>query len=295
MSEADRLTSLRALRVAESPSKAISRGRLMFLMCFAFFLAGKCLEILAWFVEGDPIRLLSTTVVTGIFLFLFFAGWVGQHWARWVLAAVSLAMGLFGFVWGWIGFFYGTPGGAVLLLVGLIYLMITAMLTLSGSVHLFARSQKESVNAREMVIIGTVLFMCLCVPAGCLVLVQAAKFRLENESAAFAAEAFQKIFAEKDPYYLGGHASPELKNSATLWQFNNSTEQIAQLGTPASPLDAPQQSFFDLRLISGRFQADAGYHSEAVFQERIFDLDLALTRRSGRWEIDGFRWQPRTE
>ena len=95
-------------------------------------------------------------LVTGWFagLLLYFV-WIGQNWARWLMAPLFGAYGCWDFVWGLIN------QDGLMLVTGIASLIVFSYLAISPAVYAFGRYQRERMSLWEVFAITGIFFLIL--------------------------------------------------------------------------------------------------------------------------------------
>ena len=263
------------------------RGRVAIISISAFVLVVQALNLISAILRGD-INALLGWAVGGVFACLFlYLIWIGQNWARWIVAPF---FGLFGFaalIWAMVYsqgdvFFAGR-----MLLSGAISITIFSYLALSPAVYAFARRQRENVTWWQSLAIGAGFLLVLGSIGSAVFAFQIYKSGLEQEATEFAQLAFRRVFQNHDATFLEAHSTRSRKNSRPT-EFINMVDD--QLGQPleVGPFGGPFHARLEGRQIalSGRLEARAVFETGAAWVH----IDVAGKERE--WAIEHISWSP---
>jgi hypothetical protein len=120
------------------------RGRVAIIVIASIILLGEgLLAVMAMtsdHFEDFPARLLTGFLAALLFYFV----WIGQNWARWLIAPLFLVTGCWDFVWGIV------RGEGPMLIAGIASLIVFSYLALSPAVYAFAKHQRARVRFPEI-------------------------------------------------------------------------------------------------------------------------------------------------
>ncbi|HMJ05238.1 MAG TPA: hypothetical protein VK474_03185 [Chthoniobacterales bacterium] len=257
------------------------RGRSAVAMISALILSGHAAAALLSLLAGEVGRCLLIAVVGCVATFLLFLVWIGQNWARWILAPFFLVFGFFFVVWGMI---YGGLGS--LFLSGIAALIGFSYLALSPAVYAFARRQRENISALEAVISGAVLLVVLAGVGSGLLAVHLYQASLEREAVEFAELTFHRVFVNRDPHFLEDHATGGRKYSRPQEFVNLIDEQLGEAQS-VGPFGAE----FRFKLDDRHLRLAATVTTRVLFAKANAWVKIQLAGTHGHWEVEHVGWE----
>jgi len=255
------------------------RGREAVILVSSVILLGEALMIIGKLMSGD-LRdfFLQVVIAWSVGLLLYFV-WIGQSWARWILAPVFCIDGSWDIVWGIIG----SDGLRVLLGIG--ELIVFTYLAISPSVYAFARHQRERIQRWEVLAIsGVFLLVLLSVGSGIFAFFMY-QDRLKAEGSAFARMAFHRVFENRDPYYLAEHSSPRRRYSSPQNFINRVNSELGEIQN-VGPLGIS----FRTKFVPYRLEVRGTAKVRVVFQAAPMWVTIDISRKEADWEIDHISW-----
>ena len=100
--------------------------------------------VVAALMSGDPRDFFVQLLTAWLAALLLYFVWIGQTWARWLLAPIFLINGCWDFIWGIIG------SNGLRAVIGVGELIVFTYLAISPSVYAFARQQRERISRWEV-------------------------------------------------------------------------------------------------------------------------------------------------
>jgi hypothetical protein len=255
------------------------RGREAIILISILVLIGEAVLIGAALMSGD-IEAFFIKLVTGWLaaLLLYFV-WIGQTWARWLMAPIFGAYGSWDIVWGIIG------SDGLRIVIGIAELIIFGYLAISPAVYAFARHQRERVKLWEVLAItGTFLLILASVGTGIFAFYNYQN-ALKAEATDFARMAFHRVFENRDPEYLEAHSTVAPK-FLTARAFINVVH--GELGDVRSV--GPFGSAFRTRLVPYHFELRGTARTRVTFDSGAAWISIEISGREPDWKIEHISW-----
>lgn len=261
------------------------RGRVAIAVISAAVITAQALGLVGALLHGDIKALLAWAIGGAFACLLLFLIWIGQNWARWIVAPF---FGLFGFtalVWAAVHsngrLFYAGK----LFLSGLIALTMFSYLALSPAVYAFARRQRERTTLLESLAIGAGLLLVLASIACALFAFQGYKSGLEQEATEFAQLACRRVFQNHDAAFLEAHSSSTRKNSRPGEFINLIDDQLGQLQEVG-----PFAGHFDAMLDGRRIILSGRLRARALFDPGGAWIYIDVVGSEGNWSVEHISW-----
>jgi len=261
------------------------RGRVAIATISAVVLVALALGLIAALLRGDIAAFFAWAVSGGFACLLLFLIWIGQNWARWIVAPFFGIIGFAALVraithlngeFFYVGRLFAGALGA---------LMMFAYLALSPAVYAFARRQREHASVLESVGIGAGFLLVLATIGSALLAFHNYQNTLEDEASEFAQLTFHRVFENRDARFLESHASATRKTSRPA-QFIHMAED--QLGTVQSV--GPFGGRFTARLEGKRIVLNGRLQTRAIFETGGCWVHIAVSGSEGDWAIDHISW-----
>lgn len=271
-------------RVVVGDTEPWRRGRWFLIIFAGLTLLTQVILFGSLILWGAVEALLISGIAAALFWFQFYFIWIGVHWVRWLNATVNAIYGFYLFFWG-IGW-----SSTVLILSGLYSFTVGAYLGLAPSVYFFAQRQRETKRWPEAFALAGVLLLLLLSLGGGLVGLLHYKHELEAEAYAFANEAFERVFAKHDTYFVLERTTGE-----TLRM--NGRERLTRFLSNATILAGdvreiqPAQGKLEFRYAFPASLVTEGYMmTEGVGTRGTVQLHLRINDLEGDWRMDNLGW-----
>ncbi|HEX4630529.1 MAG TPA: hypothetical protein VH188_06145 [Chthoniobacterales bacterium] len=255
------------------------RGREAIIVVSIVILLGEALSVIAKLMSGNPRDFFLQIVIAWSVALLLYFVWIGQSWARWILAPVFFIDGCWDIVWGIIG------SNGLWVVIGIGELIIFTYLAISPSVYVFARHQRERIRRWEVLAIsGIFLLVLLSLSSGILAFF-IYQHRLQAEGTEFARMTFHRVFENRDPNYLADHSSRRRKFSSPqdlIDQINSELGEIQKVG--------PLGTSFRTKFVLDHLEIQGTARLRVVFQEAPVWVTISISRKDEDWEIDHISW-----
>jgi hypothetical protein len=255
------------------------RGREAVIVVTIVILLGEAVRILAALASGHMPSFFLQVFIGWVIAMLLYFVWIGQTWARWLLAPIFALNGCWDFIWGIVG------SDGLRLVIGVGELIIFTYLAISPSVYVFARHQRERISRWQVLAISGV-FLATFVSIGSAIL---AFFIYQNtlkaEATEFTRLTFHRVFENRDPIYLAEHSSKTRKNSSPR-QFINRID--AELGEVKSM--GPLGMSFRTKFVPYRLELRGTATARVVFESGAHWVTIEISGPDPDWEIDHMRW-----
>ena len=257
------------------------RGRFAIVLIFVAILLMDSIRLATTAMSGDAFQFLKLSLSTCFGCLMLYLIWIGQTWARWLLAPFYAVSGFANSVWGVI------YGRGELLLYGIGLLIIFSYLALSPSVYAFAKHQRERTGWLEALIVGAGFLLVLASIASAMFGFHLYKRTLEQDAVEFAGLTFRRVFINQDANFLREHASTR-RRYISPEQFVGMVED--QLG--AFRESGSYTASFKAKVQNRRLALIGGVETEALFEAGAFVVDIRLSGSERQWAIDHISWEP---
>jgi hypothetical protein len=255
------------------------RGREAIIVVSVLILLGEVLKVAAAIMGGDiPAFFVRVVVAWFVALLLYFV-WIGQNWARWLLAPVFGINGCWDFIWGIV------RGDGLRIVVGLGELIIFCYLAISPAVYAFAREQRERINRWEVVAISGVFILVLGSVASAILAFYNYQNTLKAEATEFASLTFHRVFENRDPEYLAEHSSKTRKYSSPQAFINRINGELGEVRSVG-----PIGTSLRLRFVAHHFEMRATAKARVIFDAGPLWVSIEFSGREPDWEIEHISW-----
>ena len=236
--------------------------------------------IISSFVAGD-VREVILRALAGCFAcLLLFLTWIGQNWARWLVAPFFAFYGFRSVIWGII------HGRGALLLIGIGTLIVFGYLALSPAVYAFARRQRERVGLLQSLAVGAGFLLVMASLASALLAFHMYKRSVEQDAVEFAELTFRRVFVNRDTGFLESHSSKSRRHM-TPAQFVARVED--ELGHCESV--GPFAGTFTAKVDGTRLRLSGNVKTRAVFETGGAWVQIELSGVEREWLVDRISWE----
>lgn len=256
------------------------RGREAIVIISIIILLGHAAVAIYCLLNGQLPRFFGVSIVGCIATFSLFLVWIGQNWARWLLAPFFAAAGLCFIVWGIV---FGGMG--VLFLIGVGALIIFCYLALSPNVYAFARRQRAQISLLESVIAGVVLLVTLGGVGIGLFALALYKNSVERDALSFSELAFHRTFVNRDPLFLEEHSTMGRKYSRAQ-EFINMNDRLGEVRSVG-----PFAGTFRYQFVNRVLHLKGMVRTRALFEADGAWVTIQLSGHAGHWEIEHMFWE----
>lgn len=213
--------------------------------------------------------------------FLLFLIWIGQNWARWIIAPFFALAGAWAIVWGIIH-----EGIGLIFLLGIGALIIFSYLAFAPAVYAFARRQRENIGWLEIAGAGAACFLLIgSVVSGALAF-HFYKSTLEESAMEFAELTFQRVFINRDAYFLEEHSSAARKYSRPGELINRIDAELGEVRS-VGPFVATMKYKLDGRTL----RASGQVRTRALFAREGYWVTIQIAGTENHWEIEHLSWE----
>jgi hypothetical protein len=105
---------------------------------------------------------------------------------------------------------------------------------------------------------------------------------MAKEGRAFARDAVQRIFVQRDINFFGSHLSPQARVNFPVSAQQEFMNEIARHGPPVGAVDAQG----DITFQSHFFEPQGSFHGRINYPAEYADINLTISHPVGRWQID---------
>lgn len=256
------------------------RGREAIVIISILILLGEGVLIVAALMSGD-LQAVSIRLITGWLacLLLYFV-WIGQNWARWLMAPVFGAYGCWDFVWGIV------LGDGLALVTGIASLIIFSYLAISPAVYAFARHQREQASLWLVLAITGVFFLVLLSLGSGIYGFYRYQNTVKADAIEFARTTFHRVFENRDPEYLAEHSSATRKYSSPQAFVNRIESELGEVEN-VGPLGAT----FKSRFVPWHFELRGTVKTRVIFSEAEMWISIEISGKESEWMIEHIRWE----
>jgi hypothetical protein len=261
------------------------RGRL-FLIFFALLSALSDLFVCALLLLGGYVEpLFIFAVARTLFWLQFYFIWIGVHWVRWLQGGLCMLYGFWLFIWS-----LGAQSGAIMMW-GIFSVAAGSYLGFAPAVHFFAKRQQKNRNWRESFAVAVIFGLLLLTLASGVLGLVGYKTYVQQNAREFADNAFERIFAGHDTYFLLDHVTVRLLNPPH--GRSDLTKFLQDATMRAGDIRAIQKAngFVSLRYsFPVSFVAEGEMRTEGVGSKGRVLMRMRLVGASGDWKIDEITW-----
>lgn len=262
------------------------RGRVAVVSICLVVVAAQAIGLASASFGGDVTALFWWAIGGTFACLLLYLIWIGQNWARWIVAPFFGVAGFAALVWAVVYSDRGHVYAGGLFLGGLAAITMFAYLALSPAVYAFARRQRENASWLEIIGVGAGFLLVLGSIASASLAFSLYKSSLETEAMEFGQLAFRRVFQNHDAAFLEAH-SRESRRFTRAGEFINLVDD--QLGELQDV--GPFGGTFRARLEGRRIALSGAVHVRARFANGGAWVDLHISGREGEWEIDQVSWR----
>jgi len=267
----------------DSPVEPWRRGRSVLILIGLAHFVLQSLVLLSALLVGDTDHFFIFAVAIVFFWLQFYFVWIGVHWVRWIWGAWDIATGFCLLIWAW------RDENGWEALFGSLAFLAGFYLCLSPSVYFFAKRQKERVRWRESLLIAGISCLVLLSIAAMALGMFAFRQETEKEAAAFAQQADDRIYIDRDLNWLAAHVTREslqrngLERLRYFFEVNEGLGSVRQLSPVHVVVKIRLQLPFDLR-------CDARVDGKAETDNGPVALHAIMLDNGKTWEFDRIWW-----
>jgi hypothetical protein len=256
------------------------RGRAAIIVVSAVIVAGEGALIIAAMLSGD-IHAFFVKLITGWLasLLLYFV-WIGQNWARWLMAPLFGAYGCWGFVWGIV------LGDGLTIVSGLASFIIFSYLAISPSVYAFARHQREHGSSWQTFAITGIFFLSLLGLGSGFYGFYNYQSAVKADALDFARMTFHRVFENRDPQYLAAHSSRTRKDSSPQAFINRIEDELGDVQN-VGPIGAS----FRMKFAPWHLELHGTATTRVIFREAEMWVSIEISGHESEWKIEHIRWE----
>jgi hypothetical protein len=255
------------------------RGREAIIVISVVLLLGQglliALALMSGHIESFFVRLGSGWLAA---LLLYFV-WIGQNWARWIMAPLFIAYGCWGFVWGIIG------SDGLMIITAIASLIIFSYLAIAPAVYAFAKHQREQVTWWEVLTITGVFFLLLLTVGSAIFAFSNYQNTLKADATEFAGLAFHRVFVNRDPEYLAAHSSSSRKRSSPRHFINQIESELGQVQSVG-----PVGANFRTKFVPYRLELRGIAKARVIFDASPVWVSIEISGTQSDWKIEHISW-----
>jgi hypothetical protein len=255
------------------------RGREAIIIITILILLGEASMVLGAMMSGDVGSFFAQLVTAWFAALLLYFIWIGQTWARWLMAPVFCVGGCWDFVWGIIG------GEGLRILIGIAELIVFSYLAVSPAVYAFARNQRERISRWEVLTITGVFFLILTSIGSGIFAFSVYQNSVKADAMEFAQLTFHRVFENLDPEYLAEHSTASRK-SLSPQAFINMVH--GELGNVRSV--GPFGGQFRTRFVPYRLELRGTAQARVIFDSGAVWIRIEVSGQERDWNVEHISW-----
>ena len=256
------------------------RGREAVVVVSILILLGEAAMVFRALMSGDLRSFFIQVVTAWLAALLLYFVWIGQTWARWIMAPIFLINGSWDFIWGLIG------SEGLRSTIGLGELILFTYLTISPSVYAFARHQRERITRWEVLAISGVFLLILASVGSGILAIYNYQNTLKAEATEFAGMAFHRVFQNRDPEYLAEHsrkARRPMSAQGFVNRINSELGEVKEVG--------PVGTSFRIKFVPpSHLELHAKARARVIFETAPMWVSIEISGKEPDWEIDHISW-----
>jgi hypothetical protein len=260
------------------------RGRVILIVFAVLTLLNQALLFAAMVLNGALEVVLIFAMGAALFWLLFYLIWIGIHWVRWLSAFCWGAWGFALLIWAF------RDSNVIEMFCGAYAVVVAACLGFVPSVYFFAQRQRATKRVFEMIGVAVIVLMLVASLAMGIFGLSVYKLQIQREAASFANEAFERIFARHDTYFLLDAASDELMKREGRLRLTRFLQHETIYGGDIDDIQ-PARTFL---WFSYAFPATLIAHAEAASEGRNthgpIELHMRFVQPVRDWRIDAIWW-----
>jgi hypothetical protein len=255
------------------------RGREAVIVVSVLVLLGEAVKLFGAMVSGDVPTFFIQLVIAWLAALLLYFVWIGQTWARWIMAPVFCIDGCWDFVWGIIG------SDGLRIVIGIGELIVFSYLAVSPSVYAFARQQRERINRWEVFAITGVFLLVLGSVGAAILAFYIYQNTLKAEATEFARLSFHRVFENRDPEYLAAHSSKTRKHTSPQAFINRINSELGEVKSVG-----PVGTSFQIKFVPYHLELHARAKARVIFESAPMWVSMQISGTEPDWEIDHISW-----
>lgn len=256
------------------------RGRVAIIVIASIVLLGEGLlavmTVMSGHLEELPARLLTGFLAALLFYFV----WIGQNWARWLIAPLFLVTGCWDFVWGIV------RGEGPMLIAGIASLIVFGYLALSPAVYAFAKHQRARVRFREVLVVTGISFLILLSLGSGVFAFSSYQRAVKADALEFVGMTFHRVFENRDPEYLATHSSATQKHSSPQAFINRIDSELGEVKSVG-----PFRATFQTKFVPYHFEFRGWASARVVFESAPMWVTIDISGRESAWQIEHVSWE----
>jgi hypothetical protein len=241
-------------------------------------------------LNGSFEVVLIFAIGAALFWLFFYFIWIGIHWVRWLTAFWWGAWGFALLIWAFrdsntLEMFSGSYAAVVAVCLGFV-----------PSVYHFAERQRETKRVLEMIGIAIVVMMLIASLALGIFGLAAYKLQIQREARSFADEAFQRVFAHHDTYFLLETASDDLMQKQGRLRLTRFLQHETIYGGDIHDIKPATTFLWFSYAFPATLVAHADAASKGTGARGPVELRMRLQQPVRDWRIENIWWfDPRTQ
>jgi|GEM_PF-4733828 len=255
------------------------RGREAVIVISVIILLGEAVVIVMTLMSGQVEDFFVRLITGWLAALLLYFVWMGQNWARWVMAPLFAVYGCWDFVWGIVG------ANGLTIMTGIASLIVFSYLAISPAVYAFARHQRERASLREALPITAVFFLLLLSLGGGTYAFYNYQRAVKTEALEFSRMAFHRVFENRDPEFLVAHSSATRKHSSAQAFINRIDSDLGEVQSVG-----PVGAIFQTKFVPYHLEVRGIAKARVIFHRVPAWVSIEISGSESEWKIEHINW-----
>lgn len=255
------------------------RGREAILIISVVVLLGEGVLIALALRDGHVESFFARLVTGWLAALLLYFVWIGQNWARWIMAPLFIGYGSWGVIWGVIG------SDGLMIVTAIASLIIFSYLAIAPAVYAFARHQRERVSRWEVIAITGIFFLLLLSFGSGIYAFFNYQNTLKADATEFAGMVFHRVFENRDAEYLAAHSSGARKYSSPQMFINQIDSELGHVQSVG-----PVGTNFRTKLVAYRLELQGTAKARVIFGGTAAWVSIEIAGTESDWKIEHISW-----
>jgi hypothetical protein len=255
------------------------RGREAIIIISTIILLGEGVLIVVTLMSGHIEEFFIRLITGWLAALLLYFVWIGQNWARWLMAPLFAAYGCWDFVWGIVG------GDGLTIMTGIASLIVFSYLAISPAVYAFARHQRERASLREAFAITGVFFLILLSLGSAIFAFYNYQRTVKVDALEFARMTFHRVFENRDPEYLAAHSSATRKHLSAQAFINRIDSELGDVENVG-----PVGATFQTKFVPYHLEVRGTAKARVIFRAAPAWVSIQICGSESDWKIEHISW-----
>jgi len=255
------------------------RGRGAISIISVIVLVGEGALIVAALMNGN-LESFAVRLITGwLASLLLYLVWIGQNWARWVMAPLFGAYGCWDIIRGIV------DGDGQTFMTGIASLILFSYLAISPAVYAFARHQRERAGLLEVIAITGIFFLILLSLGSGIYGLYNYQSAVKADALEFARMTFHRVFENRDPEYLAAHSSAvrrPLSPRAFVNRIDSELGEVESVG--------PFGALFKTKFVPYHLELRGRAKARVIFHGAPMWVSIDISGAESEWRVEHISW-----